>query len=194
MVRYENNADAALGEAAHRFEQGVDVGSGQRCRWLVEHQDGNTFFGVLQSTGNGYTRAGCSAQGGNRGTHVDVETQFEKSLLGPLGFSGPVDAPAKGGVVPKPESKVFHSADGLNEAKVLVHKANTGFVGSYCTAHGEVVAAHGDHKVGVWLVKTGQNLNKGALTRAILAYQSMYFAFFNVECDVIEGHLAGKSL
>ena len=75
-----------------------------------------------------------------------------------------------------------------------MHKANAGFVGSYSAAHSEVVAAHGDHKVGVWLVKTGQNLNKGAFSRAILAHQSMYFAFFNIECDVIEGHLAGKSL
>jgi hypothetical protein len=75
-----------------------------------------------------------------------------------------------------------------------VYKANSGFMGSDCASHGEVVTAHGDHEIGVWLVKTGQNLNEGALSRAVLTHQSMHFAFFNIEGHVIEGHLAWKSL
>ena len=75
-----------------------------------------------------------------------------------------------------------------------MHKANAGFMGSYCASHGEVVAAHGDHKVDVWLVKTGQNLNEGAFSRAVLANKGMNFALFNVECHIIQGHLARKSL
>ena len=75
-----------------------------------------------------------------------------------------------------------------------MHKANAGFVGSYSAAHGEVVATHGDHKVGVGLVKTGQNFNEGALSRAVLADKCVNFALFNIKCHIIQGHLAWKCL
>ena len=75
--------------------------------------------------------------------------------------------------------EVADDGGGLNKAKILVYKANSGFMGSDCTSHSEIVAAHGDHKVGVWLVKTGQNLDEGALSRDILADKCVNFALFN---------------
>jgi hypothetical protein len=65
---------------------------------------------------------------------------------------------------------------------------------SYSASHGKIVAAHGDHEIGIWLMKTGQNLDEGAFARAVLANKGMNFALFNVECHIIQGHLAGKSL
>lgn len=52
------------------------------------------------------------------------------------------------------------------------------------------MTTHSGHEVGIWLVKTSQNLDERALSRAILANEGMNFAFFNIECHIIQGHLA----
>jgi hypothetical protein len=67
-------------------------------------------------------------------------------------------------------------------------------MGGYSASHCEIVSAHGDHEVGVWLVKAGQNFNEGAFARAVLANKGMNFALFNVECHIIQSNLARKCL
>ena len=179
LVGDEEDGLALLLEPAHDLHQLVDLLRGQNCSGLVEDQDLVVAVEHLQDL---HALLHTDRDVADEGVRVHAQ-----AVLLAQGH----DLPAGLRLLQKAQlvglhtqDDVVQNAEALHQLEVLVHHADAQCIGIVGVADGDLLAIFEDLTL-FRLVQAKQNAHQRTLARAVLAQQSVYLAFAQLQGDVV---------
>ena len=185
-VRDEDDAGAALGDAADRAEELGDLLAVQRGGGLVENEDVVRAGPAVERAGDGDDGPLGGGQARDRDAHVEVGVELRDQLLrvalllphGGRQVAAATDAPA--------EVEVLDRAEGRDQAEVLMDEVE---------ALAQVRAvAESDLRPRVRLVHAGEDLHERRLAGAVVTDDGDDLAGRDAQRDVVQRPHAGERL
>ncbi len=186
-VGHVDDTDPVGDGAADKFEEAVDLGRRKRRCGLVENEDPHRILG-LEGAGHGDLGPLDRGQLRDQDIRVEVEADDREDLAGAAAFAAPADPPARSGLVGVTEPQVLEDAQVVEEPELLMDETESGLMAGMRVAVGEGLAVDDERSAAlIGFVETGEDLDQGRLSGAVVPDQRVDFGRVHGEGDVVEG-------